>query len=102
KTEDPTSFSHCDTVHEGERYHFCSEACAEIFEDEPAKYVQALLPVHQIYQGKSGGPELPQVLTDYYHINIGEDNFDYVGSPDEKRWNEIKGIKPLNKDTDAA
>lgn len=102
KTEDPTSFSHCDTVHEGERYHFCSEACGEIFADEPDKYVQAILPVHQIYKGKCGGPGLPNVLTDYYKINIGEDNFDYVGSLDEKRWNEIKGIKPLNKDIDAA
>ena len=63
--------------------------------------MQAWLPVHQIYQGNCGGAELPKVLSDYYHINIGEDNFEYVGSPDQKRWFEIKGIKPA-KSKDAA
>ena len=31
------------------------------------------------------------VVQKYYHINIGEDNFEYVGSPDHKRWLSIKG-----------
>ena len=33
------------------KYHFCSDGCKEIFEHEPEKYIQAWLPVHQIYQG---------------------------------------------------
>jgi len=49
------------------------------------------LPVHQIYQGNCEGGDVETVVQKYYHINIGEDNFEYVGSPDHKRWLSIKG-----------
>ena len=29
---------------------------------------------------------MPDVL-DWYRMNVGADNMDYVGSPDEKLWN---------------
>jgi phenol hydroxylase P3 protein len=43
--------------------------------------------VHQIFQGNCGGPTVPDVLA-WYKLAMGEDNMDYVGSPDEKIWNE--------------
>ncbi|VFU10765.1 protein of unknown function [Methylocella tundrae] len=41
----------------------------------------------QIFQGNCGGATVPEVL-DWYHLNQGADNLDYVGSPDEKLWEE--------------
>jgi len=77
------------TEHDGDKYHFCSDACMEIFEFEPEKYVQAWLPVHQIYQGNCGGPTIPDVL-DWYKFKP-EDVGDYIGSKDHQRWEEWKG-----------
>jgi phenol hydroxylase P3 protein len=79
------------TEYRGDKYHFCSDGCKDIFVHEPEKYVQAWLPVHQIYQGNCGGPTLDDVLK-WYRFNVGSDNFDYVGSEDEARWNELQGI----------
>lgn len=75
----------------GERYHFCSDGCNEIFDYEPEKYIQAWLPVHQIYQGNCDGADLPEVLSNYYNFNLGEDNLEYLNSPDHRKWMEIKG-----------
>jgi phenol hydroxylase P3 protein len=82
-------------VHEGERYHFCSDGCCDIFKNQPEKYVQAWLPVHQIYQGNCGGADVESVVRDYYNIELGVDNFEYLGSPDHQRWQLWKGEKPL-------
>jgi phenol hydroxylase P3 protein len=73
----------------GDNYHFCSDGCKEIFDFEPKKYVQAWLPVHQIYQGNCGGATVPEVL-DWYHLNQGADNLDYNGSPDQELWEKWK------------
>ena len=48
--DDPTLISQRETHYHGEHYHFCSDGCKEIFEEEPEKYVQSWLPVHQIYR----------------------------------------------------
>ena len=48
---DPTKICYREVDYKGDKYHFCSDHCKKIFEDEPEKYVQAWLPVHQIYQG---------------------------------------------------
>ena len=64
----------------------------DIFDDEPEKYVQAWLPVHQIFQGNCGGPDVDDILKDYYRMNVGHDNLDMKGSPDEARWNKWKGV----------
>ncbi len=84
---DPTTICFRETQFKGETYHFCSDGCKDIFDGEPEKYVQAWLPVHQIFQGNCGGPTVPDVLA-WYKLNNGADNLDYVGSPDEKLWNE--------------
>ena len=46
--------------------------------------------------------DIETVVQKYYHINIGEDNFEYLGSPDHKRWMSIKGEKPADENQDAA
>ena len=67
-----------------ERFNFCSDGCKWIFDREPEKYVQAWLPVHQIYQGNCGGPTVPDVLA-WYGIQPG-DNGEYHVSPDQQSW----------------
>lgn len=80
----PETLAQRSTVHEGERYHFCSDGCEWVFGREPEKYIQAWLPVHQILQGNCGGPALPEVL-DWYGFQDG-DSGEYVGSADHTNW----------------
>ena len=90
--EDPTQLLYRSSEFEGETYHTCTDGCKSIFDNEPEKYVQAWLPVHQIFQGNCGGADVETVLRDYYRLNLGVDNLDYRGSPDEKRWKQWKNI----------
>src|SRR3546814_20577245 len=46
---DPTRHCYRETVYKGEKFHFCSDGCQDIFEHEPAKYVQAWLPMNQLF-----------------------------------------------------
>ena len=57
---DPTTSCVRTSEFRGERFNTCSDGCKWIFEREPEKYVQAWLPVHQIYQGNCGGPTDPR------------------------------------------
>ncbi|MES4889582.1 YHS domain-containing protein [Streptomyces sp. NPDC096012] len=81
---DPDTLCQRESVHNGERFHFCSDGCQWIFDREPEKYVQAWLPVHQILQGNCGGPTLPEVLQ-WYGLHEG-DAGEYLGSPDHTNW----------------
>lgn len=83
--DDPTKICFRRAEHKGETYHFCSDGCCDIFKDEPEKYIQSWLPVHQIFQGNCGGATIPEVLA-WYNLNNGADNLDYEGSPDQKMW----------------
>ena len=47
--------------------------------------------MHQIFPGTCGGAGLEEVLK-WYGLELGVDNMDYVGSPEEKRWKEWKGL----------
>jgi len=78
----------------GERFNFCSDGCKWIFDREPEKYVQAWLPVHQIYQGNCGGATIPDVLA-WYGIQPGSDNGEYLTSPDKASWDEWKAAAQL-------
>ena len=40
-----------ETVYKGEKFHFCSDHCQEIFAHEPEKYVQTYVSSHQALQG---------------------------------------------------
>jgi phenol hydroxylase P3 protein len=82
---DPTTTCFRETQFMGNRYHFCSDGCKDIFDDEPEKYVQSWLPIQQIFQGNCGGPTVPDVLK-WYMINVGVDGGEYVGSEDHKMW----------------
>lgn len=92
---DPTQVCYRESDYGGDKYHFCSDHCKKIFDDEPQKYVQAWLPVHQIYQGNCFTPDanpaapgfdpLQEVLK-YYNLQPGRDNMDYVGSEDEANF----------------
>ena len=85
--DDPTTISFEVSEYKDDKYHTCSNGCKDIFDHEPMKYIQAWLPVHQIYQGNCGGSEMEDVLK-WYGINLGVDNLDYNGSPDQKLWDE--------------
>jgi len=92
---DPMQISYRVTEHGGDKYHFCSDGCKDIFEHEPEKYVQAWLPVHQIYQGNCGGATIPEVL-EWYKFTP-EDVGNYIGSRDHARWQEWKGDAAVDK-----
>lgn len=81
---DPTTICERHSIYNGERYDMCSDGCKWIFDREPEKYVQAWLPVHQIYQGNCGGPTIPDVLA-WYGMQP-DDGGDYLGSADHKAW----------------
>jgi len=92
---DPTKICYRESNYFGNKYHFCSDHCKEIFDDEPEKYIQSWLPVHQIYQGNCFKPGTdPTVegfdpllaVLQYYEMNIGRDNFDFEGSEDQKNF----------------
>ena len=98
--DDPTTICLRETSYHGMKYHFCSDGCKAIFEDEPEKYVQAWLPVHQIYQGNCfpegadptapGFDPLSEVLK-YYHLVPGADSGDFNTSPDRLNWERWTG-----------
>jgi phenol hydroxylase P3 protein len=90
--DNATVFTHATSEFNGEKFHFCSDECKDVFEREPKKYVQSWLPPHQIFQGNCGGATIPEVLQ-WYKIEQGADNMDYVGSPDEVMWNKLKNFK---------
>lgn len=106
ETDDFTQIAYRRSDYKGERYNFCSDPCKAIFDFEPEKYIQAWMPVHQIFQGNCGGQSLDEVIK-WFQYNVGEDNMDYHGSPDEKRWKNMKGMDddqseeaPLNRRMD--
>jgi phenol hydroxylase P3 protein len=65
--------------------------------------VQSWLPVHQIYQGHCFKPGTDptaegfnplMAVLDYYHVNVGRDNFDFEGSEDQKNFAAWRGDPP--------
>lgn len=102
---DPTKICYREVDYKSEKYHFCSDHCKAIFEDEPEKYVQAWLPVHQIYQGNcfpegtdptvEGFDPLAAVLK-YYNLEHGRDNLDFEGSEDQKNFESWHGQATSN------
>jgi phenol hydroxylase P3 protein len=93
---DPTSLCQRETKYKNETYHFCSGGCQDIFNNEPEKYVQAWLPMTQLFQGNSGGGGL-EAWMDWVSLVDGQDNGDYVGSQDQKNFDAWKGMATSNK-----
>ncbi|AOI59189.1 phenol 2-monooxygenase [Burkholderia diffusa] len=101
----PTKIGARESNYLGNKFHFCSDHCKEIFDHEPQKYVQAWLPVHQIHQGNcfpadadpsaEGFDPLAAVL-DYYEVQMGRDNLDFDGSEDQKNFAAWRGQATRN------
>ncbi|MGE0674134.1 MAG: aromatic/alkene/methane monooxygenase hydroxylase/oxygenase subunit alpha [Methylibium sp.] len=97
---DPTRICLRETSYHGMKYHCCSDGCMDIFKEEPEKYVQAWMPVHQIYQGncflEGTDPTAPgfnplAAVLDYYHVKPGADSGDFATSPDRRNWERWTG-----------
>jgi phenol hydroxylase P3 protein len=93
--DDPTKICYRESDYNGEKYHFCSDHCKEIFDHEPEKYVQAWLPVQQIYQGNCFKPDVDPTaegfnplaaVLEWYNVQFGRDNLDFEGSEDQKNF----------------
>ena len=81
---DPTTICQRSSTFEDEHFNFCSDGCKNIFDHEPEKYVQAWLPVHQIFQGNCGGATIPDVLA--WYKMTPNDGGEYLGSRDNNNW----------------
>lgn len=102
---DPTQTCYRESDYAGEKYHFCSDHCKTIFDDEPEKYVQAWLPVQQIYQGNCFPEDVDPTAEDfdpikevlkYYNLNDGRDNMDFEGSEDQRNFAEWRAMSTQN------
>jgi phenol hydroxylase P3 protein len=82
--DDPTSTCLRETDYKGEKYHFCSSGCQDIFENEPEKYVQAWLPMQQLFQAPING-DLGAWMN-WVSLIPGKDNGDFDGSEDQKNF----------------
>ena len=49
---DPMEMCFRETEYKGEKFHFCSDHCQEIFANEPEKYIQTYISANQALQGK--------------------------------------------------
>jgi phenol/toluene 2-monooxygenase (NADH) P3/A3 len=98
--DDPSLICYRSSDYRGEKFHFCSDGCKDIFDYEAEKYVNAWLPVHQIYQGNcfpagtdptaEGFQPLPAVLQ-YYGFDPTSAGGDFSDSPDRRNWERWTG-----------
>jgi phenol/toluene 2-monooxygenase (NADH) P3/A3 len=102
--DDPTLTCYRETEYRDEKFHFCSDGCKDIFCDEPEKYVNAWLPVHQIYQGncflEGVDPTAPDFnplveALKYMGIKPGVDGGTLSASADARNWEAWTG-RPHN------
>ncbi len=92
---DPTLICHREIDYKGEKYHFCSDGCKEIFENEPEKYIQAWLPMPQLFQEPLKG-DLGAWMN-YVSLVDGQDNGDFDGSQDQINFDKWRGMATSNK-----
>ncbi len=88
--DDPTKLCHREVDYKNEKYHFCSDHCKHIFEDEPEKFIQAWLPMPQLFMGNSGGGGVEEWM-EWVGMVPGRDNMDFEGSEDQKNFALWKG-----------
>jgi phenol hydroxylase P3 protein len=92
---DPTTLCNRETVYKGEKYHFCSDGCQDIFAHEPEKYVQAWLPMPALFQDPFSGDI--GAWMNWVGMQDGVDNGDFVGSQDERNFEKWRGMAMSNK-----
>ena len=98
--DDPTQICYRESTYRNEKFHFCSDGCKDVFDGEPEKFVNAWLPVHQIYQGNcfpaGADPKaadfnpLVEALK-YMGIKPGIDGGDLHASIDARNWEKWTG-----------
>jgi phenol/toluene 2-monooxygenase (NADH) P3/A3 len=93
---DPTTLCHRHARYKGEKYHFCSDHCKEIFDNEPEKYIQAWLPINQLFQGTCGGASIEEWMK-WVHLVPGQDNGPFEGSQDQRNFAMWKGTATSNR-----
>ena len=93
--DDPTKIAYRESDWRGQKYHFCSDGCKHVFDQQPEKFSQSWLPVQQIYQGNCFCPDADPTQPDFnplgevlrwYKMTPGQDNMDYADSPDKKNF----------------
>ncbi len=92
----PTLQCFRETEYRGDLYHFCSDHCQAIFEHEPEKYMQAWLPMNQLFQGTSGGGGIENWMK-WVNLVDGQDNGDYEGSQDQRNFRAWRGLATSNR-----
>src|SRR3546814_13235172 len=53
---DPLTLCQRHAEYKGEQYHFCSDHCRDIFEDEPEKFIQSKIAGHEVFKGNAFRP----------------------------------------------
>lgn len=91
--DDPSVLWQRETEYKGERYHFCSDGCQQIFANEAEKYVQAWMPMQALFSELEGN--VPAWMDWAGLINEG-DNLNFHGSADEKNFNAWRGLSTTN------
>lgn len=92
--DDPTQLTIREVDYQGEKYHFCSEGCQHIFENEPEKYIQAVLPMPQLFQAPLNGDLVAWM--NWVGLQNGKDNGDYFGSEDQKNFDAWRDLATRN------
>jgi phenol hydroxylase P3 protein len=82
--DDPTLICHREVHYKGDKYHFCSDGCKDIFENEPEKYVQAWLPMPQLFQAPAKGD-----------LGAWMDWVSAQGRPGQRRLRRLRGPEEL-------
>ncbi|MFP6682014.1 MAG: phenol 2-monooxygenase, partial [Gammaproteobacteria bacterium] len=71
-----------------------SDGCADIFNREPEKYVQSLIPPQQIYRGEAGGARDIFEYAEWLNLTKDIDTGEYNGSPDHQNWEAWQTEQP--------
>jgi len=93
----PRMIAYRQVDHAGEKFHFCSDPCADIFRREPDKYVQAQLASHHTahVHGALIDP-LKSSLADC-GMNLGVDNGGFAGSDDDINFEQWGGGQDMKE-----
>ena len=92
---DPSLICHRESVYKGERYHFCSDGCKDVFDNEPEKYIQAWLPMPGLMQDPLNG-DLAGWM-DWVFLKNGQDNGDYADSQDRQNFEQWRAQATSNQ-----
>ena len=102
---DPLTLAQRHSHYKDEQYHFCSDHCQTIFDDEPEKYIQAVIIGHELFKGNAFAPgtdptaegfDPAAAALAFWRIDHGRDNGAHVGSDDEGNFALWRGLASTN------